>query len=812
MVRVLLLALSSILTIVLIYILGSAKLTPVALGKLLSPQEGFWQNAEAVNQSYDDVIRFTELKGKVDVYYDERLVPHIVAEEENDAYFVQGYLHAKFRLWQMEFQTHAAAGRISEIIGDRAIGYDRNQRRKGLVYGAEQMLKSIETDPEVLAACDAYTAGVNSYIESLSSSELPVEYKLLGYQPEKWNNLKTALFIKAMTNDLAGYDHDFEYTHALRVLGEEKFNLLFPAIPDSLSPIIPKGTQFARPDTTYLPPRNADSVYFHTTDSLWFTDEFKPDPANGSNNWVVSGTKTQSGKPILANDPHLNLSFPSIWFEIQISTPTYNSYGVSFPGIPAVVIGFNENIAFGFTNAGRDVKDYYKIKFKDETRSEYWFENAWKQANQRVEVIKVKGKADILDTVAYTIFGPVIFDESNKDRLNTGDAYALRWVAHDPSNALRMWLLLNRAKNYEDYSAAIKYLNVPGQNIVYADRSGDIALWAQANFPLRWKGQGQFLMPGTDSSYMWHGYIPQQQNPHVHNPAEGFVGSANQRPVDSTYPYFIPGSYDVYRGITLNKALAGMQSITVDDMKKLQNNNFNVFASEALPILLMNIETARLDAKEKEYLEILSNWNFYNDPQEKGPVCFNTWWDSLQAVVYDDDLNRTAIPVIRPERFVLLEGLLRDSVYRFVDNVNTPEVESLSTMVTSAFKRAATVLKKIEGEGKLEWAKSKNTTIFHLLRDGALSFARTGIMNGGGYGILNATQHTHGPSWRMVVHMTTPVAAEVVYPGGQSGNPGSPYYDNFVDTWAEGKYYTAWIMKPGDANDSRVKWHLQCRP
>lgn len=812
MIRIILFIVSSLLTIALAVILDTRKLLPVPLGRLLSPQEGVWQNAEQVNAGFNEELRFPNLKGKVSVQFDERLVPHIFAEEENDAYFVQGYLHAKFRLWQMEFQTHAAAGRISEIIGDRAVQYDRSQRRKGMVYGAEQLLKATEADPLTKAILDAYTAGINAYIEKLTENELPIEYKILGYEPEKWNNLKTALFVKAMTDDLAGYDRDFEFTNALRVLGEENFNLLFPEIADSLSPIIPKGTVFEAADTSFLPPSGADSVYFHRTDSVWFTDEFKPDPANGSNNWAVAGSKTSTGKPILANDPHLNLSLPSIWFELQITTPNFNAYGVSFPGIPSVVIGFNENIAFGFTNSGRDVKDYYKIRFKDETRTQYRFNNEWKNASQRIEVIRVKGKPDVLDTVSYTIFGPVIYDHTNKDRINSGEAYALRWVAHDYANPLKMWYLLDRAKNHADYLEAVKFLNVPSQNILFADRAGDIALWQQGDFPLRWKGQGLFVMPGEDSSYMWRGNIPQSHNPHILNPTEGFIASANQRPVDSTYPYFIPGSYDVYRGITVNKALSGMNGITVKQMQELQNNNYNVMAEYARPILLNNINTDGLDEKEKGYISILRNWSLKNDPEEKAPVIFNAWWDSLEVLIYADELHQRSIPVIQPEPFVLVEGLLRDSIYKFTDDINTTAVESLQEMVTASFKKASIGIKQIESEGKLEWAKYKNTSINHLLRDATAPFARKGLMNGGGYGILNATKSTHGPSWRMVVSLTTPVTATVVYPGGQSGNPGSKYYDNFVDAWTAGQYYDALFLAKPDVSEGKIKWTMTFKP
>jgi penicillin amidase len=810
--RMLAFLLSLAATVGLVIVLDTRILLPAPLGKLLSPQEGIWQNAEPADLSHSGDFRFPGLEGKTEVYIDERLVPHVFAEKEIDAYFVQGFIHARFRLWQMEFQTHAAAGRVSEIIGPRAIGYDQHQRRMGMVYGAENTLKAIEADPEIKAGVDAYTAGVNEYIGSLSRSELPVEYKLLGYEPEQWTNLKTALFIKAMTNDLAGFDRDFELTELLQALGEEKFRMLFPEVPDSLSPIIPAGTVFTRNDMPGEIPASADSTYFHRQDSASFEQPYKPDPANGSNNWVLSGTRTRSGKPILCNDPHLRLSLPAIWFEMQLHTPAYDAYGVSFPGIPGIVIGFNEHIAFGFTNSGRDVRDYYGITFRDSTRREYLFEGKWLPATLREERIRVKDSADVLDTVAYTLHGPVIYDARKSHAYKPGKAYALRWVAHDEANILRMWYLLNRAKTYDDYLEAIRYFNVPGQNMIFASKSGDIALWQQANFPLRWKDQGLFLMPGDDSAYLWKGFIPQADNPHVLNPPQGYIGSANQRPVDSTYPYFIPGSYDVYRGIILNRRLAALDNADVDDMKALQNDNYNVFAEYARPILLKYVRESALDPKEREFVGMVRDWNLFHNPDEKAPTVFVNWWDSLQAVVFADDLLDRPRPLIRPDRFVLLEALLRDSAWSFVDDARTGEKESLEDMVTLALQKASSVIKDREREGRLSWGAFKNTTIYHLLRTNALPFARQGVINGGGTHVLNATTHDHGPSWRMVVHLDTETEAWVVYPGGQSGNPGSRYYDSFIDTWAKGSYFRAWVMKAAESNDTRVQWRMTFKP
>ena len=375
---------SAVITSGLIVVLNSNLVLPAPLGKLLSPQHGVWQNAESVSANFTTNLTFPQLSGKVDVYLDERLVPHIFAEQENDAYFVQGYLHAKFRLWQMELQTFAAAGRASEILGEKGLEHDREFRRLGMVYAAEIALQVLEQDPVLKSQCDAYTAGVNSYIETLTESSLPLEYKLIGYKPEKWSNLKTSLFLKYMSWDLAGRDDDFEMTNAKNYFSADDFAKLFPAIQDSLDPIIPKGTIFDTQKVFPVAPANADSVYLNSHE-LAVNETSKPDRGNGSNNWAVSGLKTKSGAPILCNDPHLNLNLPSLWYEIQISTPSFNAYGVSFPGSPGVIIGYNDSCAFGFTNGGRDVRDYFEIKFKDDTRQEYLFNGQWMKTKFRMK-------------------------------------------------------------------------------------------------------------------------------------------------------------------------------------------------------------------------------------------------------------------------------------------------------------------------------------------------------------------------------------------------------------------------------------------
>lgn len=802
---------SLILTIALIYCLDTQWGSIPPLGKFLSPQHGFWQNAEAVGKDFNQRLSLPQLKDKAEVYFDENLIPHVYANSEEDACYIQGYLHAKFRLWQMEFQTFAAAGRLSEVLGpgddDVLVKYDRSMRRLGMVTAAQAALEEMEKDSTTKRDCDAYTAGANEYISHLTEADLPFEYKLLNYKPEPWSNLKIALFVQYMAYDLGGGDNDFEMTNAKSFFSKEELAKLYPEVQDSLDPIIPKGSAFLPPSFRPVMPASADSLYFNNP--ITVTDlESKPDKSNGSNNWAVSGKKTRSGSPILCNDPHLSTNLPSIWYQMQIHTPTYNTYGVSFPGAPYIIIGFNDNCAWGITNAGRDIRDYYSIKFKDESRKEYWFNKAWKETTLRVDTIRIKGRLPFYDTVATTVFGPVMFDPTftgYSTEVSTR-SYAVHWKANDPSNELSTFSRLQSIRNYDEYKEALSYFKCPGQNFVFADKSGQIAIWQQGEFPAKWKKQGLYVMPGEDSSYMWQGNIRQEENPYMIDPERGFVSSANQEAVDTTYPYYLGSDFPIYRGLTINRKLNNLNSITPIDMMGLQTDNTDIFAAMAKPLLLRNLDETRLSDDEKGFLNVFKLWNTTNDPGEKGPVIFHYWWSNLEKEVFDDEFSKTTLPMMRPTETTLLEALLKDTAYSFIDNINTPEKETLKKLVTDAFMKSIPALVQAAKDDKLAWGAFKDTWARHLLRLPALS--RMHLPIGGGARCINAAKQFHGPSWRMVVHLTAKTEAYGIYPGGQSGNPGSPYYDNFVDKWVAGKYNPLWVMSANETMDKRIKWKM----
>ncbi|MHB1922126.1 MAG: penicillin acylase family protein [Chitinophagaceae bacterium] len=795
---------SLILTVALLFFLNErwGQLPP--LGKFLSPQQGFWENAESLHENFSDLLHQPYLEDSVAIYLDERLVPHIFAQNEHDLYFAQGYITARFRLWQMDIETRAAAGRISEVLGPGAIEFDRSQRRKGMVVAAENALKGLEANPVTKDESDAYTAGVNAYISSLNQHTLPLEYKLLDYQPEKWNNLKCALLLKYMADQLTGGVDDLEYSNAMKIFSTADLHLMFPDFPDTLDPVIPIGTAFPKPTIHAVIPLFQLKLARKIAGIP--EDVQKPNPENGSNNWAVSGEKTKSGAPILCNDPHLDLNLPSLWFEAQLHTPEMNVYGATLPGEPGVIIGFNNFLAWGVTNAQRDVKDFYSIRFKNASKNEYWFNHAWKKSKKRIEIIHVRGGKTILDTVAYTFFGPVMYDQSFPDTVSLHPFLAERWTALDSSNDFLAFNLLNHARNYADYKEAIQYFQCPGQNFVYADKTGNIAIREQGKFPLEWKDQGKYILPGLDSTFMWQGFIPMKENPHILNPARQFVSSANQNPTDTTYPYYYHGDFKYFRGHRINTRLQLMNHIRIRDMMKLQTDNYNSLAAEALPLMFHFLNPKLVDQKDQIFLSRLKKWDFLNNPQSYCATYFTLWWDQLYKNIWDDEMSRSSLPLPWPGNGTTIQWLLRDSTMKFIDNIYTQKLETLSDQVSSSFIVAAKEARNLQKQHLLEWGKYQGTDILHLTRLPALSRMR--LFTGGGADIINATEKKHGPSWRMIVELTTKIKAFGIYPGGQSGNPGSFYYDNMINDWVAGNYYPLHFFSRNDLSDPAIKFKI----
>ena len=772
------------------------------LMKFLNPFSGFWQNAEPVKVSSSNKIILKGTRENVDVVFDDRMIPHIFAENDHDVYYAQGYVTAMHRLWQMDFQTRYAAGRLSEVVGAQAIEVDRYHRRMGMVFGAEQSLQGILKNPKTREMVLAYTAGINAYIHSLSAASLPVEYKILNFLPEEWTPLKCALLLKQMSAVLAMGSDEFYMSNILNKFGPEVTNNLFPNYPFKEDPIIPKGTKWVFKPLTVPPTPVAFNQMMSSN-----TQTHQKEDGIGSNNWAVSGEKTVSGYPILANDPHLNLTLPSIWYQIQLNAPGLNAYGVSLPGAPGITIGFNQDIAWGVTNVAADVLDFYQIKFKDNDHKSYWYNDKWNNTTQRLENIKIRGEKTEVDTVTYTHHGPVVYyQKPEKLSLsnNVPAGNALRWIAHEKSNELMTFYYLNRGKNYEDYRNALTYYTAPAQNFAFASVANDIAITANGKFPLKWKEQGKFILDGTDPKSDWQGWITADQNPTVKNPPRNFVSSANQSSTDQTYPYYINWEFSSYeRARRINDKLSAMKNITADSMRVMQSDSYSLFAENLLPGILDKVNLSSLNATQKEAFNLVYKWNKYFDADEIAASVFDLWSKRLFFNIWDDEFTIATVPMRYPSRDRTIELIIKEPNSKWFDNVKTPQKETLADLVNESFKYTCDSLERKYGAiGKSwEWANVKHTNVPHLAK--IPGFGSKTLLIGGAKSTINAMSESNGPSWRMVVELGKTPKGHGVFPGGQSGNPGSQFYDNMIDTWAKGELYDLYFMK--SPNDPSAK-------
>ena len=774
------------------------------LGSFLNPFSGFWQNAERRSEQ-DRVIELKGLKNTVQISFDEHHIPHIFAENEYDLYFAQGYVTAKNRLWQLDFQTRFAAGRLSEVIGEKALELDRYQRRLGMGYGAENMVKELKKHPKIQAMTQADADGINAYITGLKPEDYPIEFKILDYEPEKWTILNTGLLLKLMSATLAGGSDEFYMSNALRKFGQATMDDLFPDYPFKDEPIIPKGTKWNFRNLT--PPVPTGILAKPTTIRTRQRDE-----GIGSNNWAVSGSRTASGFPLLANDPHLNLTLPAIWYQTQLNGPGINVYGVSIPGAPGIIIGFNQKIAWGVTNSGTDVLDWYQIKFKDNQRKYYWHNNQWKALKIRIEPIRIRGKKAVLDTVLYTHHGPVVY--INKPNFvkadNVPEGYALRWIAHDPSVDIATFYYLNRAANYRDYRNALRYYIAPAQNFAFASVDNDIALSAGGYFPRKHPGHGKFLLDGTNADHDWKTRIPFDQNPVVKNPERGFVSSANQNLADKSYPYYLNWEFSGYeRGNRINTRLSAMTKVTAGSMEKLQTDNYSNLARDVLPTMLNLVKTEKLNASEREAFNKVQKWKYNFDAEEIGASIFEIWQKDLYNKIWADEFTDLNMPMRFPNRDRTVQLFLLEPESKWFDNITTSnKKETRVDLVNAAFKFTVDSLQRKFGtmDEDWQWANVKHSNVPHLAK--ITGFGSGLLRNGGSKTSINALNENHGPSWRMVVALGKETKGYGIFPGGQSGNPGSFFYDDMIDTWTNGKLDELLFLKTANEKSRRIKNRL----
>ena len=757
------------------------------IGKLLSPHQGFWKNSEKEVINLPKAIDLITLKDEVTIQFDELLIPHIKAKNNEDLYLVQGYVTAYHRLWQMDFYARVVMGRLSEVVGIKALDHDRLQRRLGLKAMTIKLHDSLMKDPHYSSLITAYTNGVNSYITSLSSSEYPIEFKLLNYKPEKWTTLKTCMAYALLSSTLSRNDADVENTNFRNIFGEDLFNILFPEPDGKLAPIIPKDTPF---DFNHLTEPKKPKIF--ELQNIINEAISKQNPLNGSNNFAVDGSKSKSGHAILANEPDLELTAPSIWYASHLTSPDINVMGVTVPGTPVILIGFNDSISWGVTNSPRDQVDWFSVTFKDESRKEYLYNNQWFKTEQIFEEITIKNRENFIDTIIMVHHGPIVYDRhylSNHAKVNL----AMRWISHDESTTFKALFQFNKANNYGEFIEGLRFFSGPPQNILYSDVKGNIALNLPGKFPVKFPGQGKFILDGSNPDSEWKNYIPFEHRLKRFNHPQGFLSSANQFPVDqTTYPYYIYShQFEHYRNRRLNDRLITMQNIEPEDLMSLQNDNFNYIASEILPYLLSQLDTMSHNEDQKKFFNELQFWDYFNQPNIKAPSHFELWSDVLWEALWDE-FDTISFAVNKPDIYTTTQLIISGGIDDFADRLITPLLEETTNdLINYSFNTAVDSLNQwlIENGNDYSWSKFKGTEINHLISS-FTSFNSKNISIGGNHNIVNAASKHHGPSWRMVVEMNPQgINAYGIYPGSQTGNPGNPMYGHMITRWAEGKYY-----------------------
>ena len=773
-----------LLLVIMIFSLSNQMFMVPPLGKVMDPFLGVIQNEnEGKLNSQVATISGTGVLDMVTVLFDKRKVPHIYAKSSADMYFAQGYVTASLRLWQMDFLTYVSSGRLSEIFSKGFVDYDRNQRRKGMLSSAKSSLKLIETDPEAFSALTAYTRGVNAYISQLGYKDFPFEYKILDYAPEHWTNLKSIQLMKYLASLLSGYEEDFMMSKLMLLLGEQRFNTLFPTRSENGFPVLDSNNSQYNLSLDCLSKPEYLNYSFLSSESVMSKSLYNP--GVGSNSWVVGKSKTTTGYPILCNDPHMSLSLPAIWLEMQMSSPGINVYGVSIPGLPSIIIGFNEDIAWGITNGGGDAKDWYKLKLTSDYQK-YQLDGQWLNTSVTVEEIKRRGQTTLLDTIYHTIHGPVSGDNSFPGAQPELVNHAMKWGLHNPSNEILTYIKLNKAKTYNQFREAIEGYSSPIQNFTFACKNNDIAMHHQGKLPVKWPGQGKFILDGTKSSHLYTNYIPASGLPHVLNPSSDFLVSANQRPTSANYNYYYNGYYNENRVARIKELLSNDNKFDGLKMKFLQGDNVSTFARNALPVLTASVGKASLNTNESNLLRNISSWPAAYDKDNENSELFELWWTKIRDYTWDEFTSYSFKPKT-PDDNVLLEMIVKDSLNEYFDLQTTSQTEAAADIVLSGFRAAIVEYNNLKQKEGVLWQNINKVHIVHLTNIPV--FSRLDLPSSGHPKAINAVSGNIGPSWKMIVELGERPRAFGIYPGGQSGNVASRYFDNFVTDWNNGQYY-----------------------
>lgn len=760
------------------------------------------------------------LQAPVTVHRDEYGIPHIYAENEHDLFMAQGYIHAQDRFWQMEFWRHVGQGRISEITGSAALESDKFIRTVGWNRIGEQTIAYYQREaPEFIVILLAYSEGVNAYIEE-NESALSVNRTILGivndsWEIEPWTPLNTITWGIAMSHDLSGnYGDEIRRMQMIEMLGEDMVNELYPPYPNNRPFIVPTGAA-GSVHTPAAAPALVNSIDWFAAEQQ-LIGEVPPQgfalgrgSGIGSNNWVISGQHTNTGLPLLADDPHLAIQMPSIWYEAGLHAPGYDVVGFSFAGVPGIIIGHNEQIAWGVTNVGPDVQDLFIENINPENPNQYQYEGGWRDMQIIEEVIKVNGEDDVILPVRQTVHGPVVSDVlSSVD--GSAMVLSLSWTASRPSRVLEAVVRLNKAQNHAEFRQALSFWDVPGQNFVYADVEGNIAYQSTGAIPVRDNGNGQVPVPGWTGEYDWTGYIPYEQMPALLNPPQGYIVTANNAVVDPNFPFLMSVDWDngdrAQRIVNMiEQEINGDGVITAEDIGRMQIDSYAMLAQELVP-LMGSLSSS--DAAVQSALDQLRSWDYQLRRNSIAASIFEIYYMHLLPAVVSDELGPEAAEkyITNGDSQVLfMHSLAASSDGRWWDNVTTPNIETRDEIMLQVLTEAVAWLQENQGEDMEDWVWGNlhtATFVSNPLGQSGVGMLENLVNRGpfpadGGKDIVNATGWSWSepaavnwhPSMRMIVDMSNFDASLAIMPTGQSGHPNHPHYDDMIQLYLNGQYH-----------------------
>lgn len=761
----------------------------------------------------DGRITLAGLNDEVHVYRDEYGIPHIYAQNEEDLFFAQGYIHAQDRFWQMEFWRHIGQGRIAEMVGEPAVGSDKFIRTMGWNrITADTVAYYREEAPEFMDILEAYSAGVNAYIEE-NRDTFSINATLLGavgdpWEIEPWTPANTISWGVVMSDDLSGnWGSELNRAQLIKELGETTVERLLPTYPYNTRPVIAPTEALVNLEETAVASNAVAAVDWSRVDTN-IIGEVPPEGFAlgdnsfvGSNNWVVSGQHTASGMPLLANDPHLGIQMPAIWYEVGLHAPGWDVTGFSFAGVPGVIVGHNEHIAWGVTNVGPDVQDLYVEKINPDNPQQYEFMGEWEDMEVHEEVIKVNGGEDVVLEVLETRHGPII----NEIVDGQSDVLAIKWTAFEPSRILQSVIMLNQAENYEAFRDALRYWDIPSQNVIYADVEGNIAYQAPGLIPIRKNGNGLTPVPGWSGEYEWEEWIPYEELPALFNPAWGYIVTANHAVVEEDYPYLLAVHWsDGDRGQRITEMIEAVidsgQKITAADFARIQFDSKSLMAQSYVP-LLEGLSSE--DPQVQEALERLRGWDLQDRRDSVAAALYEIFYMHLVPRVLADEVGEENAGHFGGH--VLFHSLARNPGAEWWDNVDTAAVETQNDILLQALADTVTWFEENVG-GEMDnwtWGRIHTATfvsaplgesgigaVESLVNRGPFPVdGGSSTVNNNGWGWSNPAIVRGHPSMRMIVDMSDFEASQAVLPTGQSGHPYHPHYDDMIALWQNGEYH-----------------------